>query len=253
MTLSSPQQAHKREPGTKATAKIVVVDDHPIVRHGLVQLISQAEDLEVCGEADNGTTALELIATLAPDLVTVDLSLPGKISGMDVVASIAQANGTAPGSEGTSGTKALVISMLDQAMYAEQVLQVGAAGFVEKERATEQLLEAIRQVLRGGIYVPAAMRDRMIARAAHKGSQGITDPVVTLSDRETQVFELIGQGLTTDQVATQLGVSPKTVHTYRQHIMAKLMLETSNQLAVRAATWVRQKQVAPAEVQAIAE
>lgn len=237
-----PQQAHKREASARATAKIIVVDDHPIVRHGLMQLIAQADDLEVCGEAENGAAALELIATLAPDLVTVDLSLPGDITGIDLVARIAEANGGAGNASGSNGgVKALVISMLDQAMYAEQVLQMGAAGYVEKERATEQLLEAIRQVLRGGIYVPAAMRDRLIARAAHKGGEGITDPVVTLSDRETQVFELIGQGLTTDQVAQQLNVSPKTVHTYRQHIMAKLMLETSNQLAVRAATWVRQR------------
>ncbi len=229
--MNTATQARKRENSLKAMAKILVVDDHPIVRHGLTRLIAQADDMEVCGEAQDGATALTLIESLAPDLVTVDLALPGDVSGINLISQLTRDSG---------GPKVLVVSMMDHSLYGEQVLECGATGYVEKERTTEQLLDAIREVLRGGMYLPAAMRDLLLTRAATKRSS-ITDPILKLSERETQVFGLIGQGLTTDQIATQLTVSPKTVHTYRQHIMAKLSLSTSSQLIVRAAAWISQQ------------
>lgn len=224
--------ARKRSSGIKTTVKIVVVDDHPIVRHGLIQLLRPDETLEVCGEADNAAQAIEQVTTIKPDLVTLDLSLPGEWRGLDLLTEIIKAH---------DGVKVLVLSMLDEAMYAESVLQRGAAGFVEKDRATEQLLAAVREVLAGRLYVPPATRDRLLSRAAHPQREGITNPVMTLSPRELQVFELIGSGLSTDQTAVELQLSPKTVHTHRQHIMEKLSIVTSNQLVVHAATWVNQK------------
>jgi DNA-binding NarL/FixJ family response regulator len=230
--MTPSTQARKRTNNEKDTIRVVVVDDHPIMRHGLVQLLARDETLEVCGEADNAESAIALVAELKPDLVTLDLSLPGKVSGLDLLSKIVAAH---------EGVKVLVLSMLDEAMYAESVLQRGAQGFLEKDRATEQLLAAVRDVLAGRLYVPAATRDRLLSRAAHPQREGITNPVMTLSPRELQVFELIGKGLSTDQTASELQLSPKTVHTHRQHIMEKLSLLTSNQLVVHAASWVNQK------------
>lgn len=225
------QQAHKRTGEIKATTRILVVDDHPFVRHGLIQLLSRDPSLEVCGEADNLETALELVASLKPDLVTLDLSLRGEITGFEILSKMTELN---------PGVKVLVISMLDEAIYAENALQRGAVGFVEKVRSTEQLLGAVQDVLAGRMFVPAATRDRLLSRAAHPHRERITDPVLTLSPREMQVFELIGTGQSTEQISTILGLSSKTVHTHRQHIIDKLSVDSSSQLVVRAAAWARQ-------------
>lgn len=234
------QQAHKRSGSIKNCKRMLVVDDHPIVRHALMQLLSTDESIEVCGEADNTDATIEMVGRLKPDLVTLDLSLHGQIIGIDILNAINQAH---------PGVKVLVISMLDETIYAENAMQWGAAGFVEKERATEQLLAAVRDVLAGRMFVPAATRDRLLMRASLPNHDRICDPVLTLSPREKQVFDLIGTGQTTEQIATTLGLSSKTIHTHRQHIMSKLIVESSSQLVVHAAAWASQhpttKDVAP--------
>lgn len=225
------QQAQKRSSTGKGGKRMLVVDDHPIVRHALMQLLSSDESIEICGEADNTATAIDMVASLKPDLVTLDLSLRGQIIGVDIVKAMTEAH---------PGVKVLVISMLDETIYAENAMQWGAAGFVEKERATEQLLQAVRDVLAGRMFVPAAMRDRLLMRASLPHHDRSCDPVLTLSPREKEVFDLIGTGQSTEQIATTLGLSSKTIHTHRQHIMTKLFIESSSQLVVHAAVWAKQ-------------
>lgn len=226
-------KARRRDGAGPNKARVLVVDDHPVIRHGLVSLINRSPDLTVCGEAEDMETALRKFDELSPDVVTVDISLAGPDSGLDLVAA-AHAE--------YKGAKMLVISMMDEQVYAEQALEMGAAGYVQKQEQPPQLLEAIRQVLRGRLFVSPAVRHRLLTRAANRHGDAVTDPISTLSHRERQVFEYIGRGHTTDQIAKKLRISPKTVHTYRQHIMSKLMLENSQQLAVRGAAWLRKRE-----------
>jgi len=204
--------------------RILVVDDHPIVRLGIRQMISTEPDLEICGEAESVEAALQLAGALKPDLALVDLSL---------------AEGTALAlirelSERAPGVEVLVLSMHDETLYAERVLRAGARGYIMKQTAIDGLVGAIHQVASGGVYVSPRMTQSVLERLrdAATGPRGLLS---NLTDRELEVFDLIGHGKSTAAIARELGVSVKTVETYRANIKTKLKLKSASDL-LRLAT-----------------
>jgi DNA-binding NarL/FixJ family response regulator len=207
--------------------RVLIVDDHPIVREGLASLLSKQLDFEVCGEVDNVASALRLVAEAKPHVVTVDISL--KIgSGLDLIRRIA------------THDKSICIvacSLFDEKLYAERALHAGAMGYVNKHEATRTIVKAIRQVLEGKTYLSEPMKDLLAQRMIGKREPGSRPIMEMLSDRELQVFEMIGEGLTTREIARQLHVAVKTVETHRRRIKTKLGLKTTAQLARDAAHW----------------
>jgi DNA-binding NarL/FixJ family response regulator len=208
--------------------RILIVDDHALVRRGLATLIGDERDLVVCGEAADTVEALAAVAALRPDLVIVDLSLKTG-HGLDLIKQIRSHDERA---------RILVLSMHDEKLFAERALRSGAMGYINKEEATGKVVEAIRQVLAGRVYVSAAMTERLLQRAAETGGAKPRLPSESLSDRELTVFQMIGQGVATREIAERLKLSIKTVETYREHIKAKLGLRNSAELSRHAAQWV---------------
>ncbi len=209
--------------------RILLVDDHPIVRHGLSQLIGREDDLEVCGEADHVTEALRAIQELKPDLVLVDISLRDS-NGLELIKRVRSSGSDLP---------LLVLSMHDEALYAERALRAGANGYVMKEQADETVVEAIRKILGGELYLSKEVSGQML-RQFIGGRKTATQSsgVERLSDRELEIFQMIGQGLSTHEIADKLGLSSKTVEAHRAHIKKKLQLEKATQLVHQAIRWV---------------
>lgn len=215
------------------SASVLLVDDHPIVRFGMRQLIEAEQDLNVCGETDNAGDAMKLIDKLRPDIAVIDLSLHDG-NGMELIKQIKARGDT---------TKVLVASMHDESIYAERVVRAGAMGYVNKNEAAKELVTAIREVLADHIHLSATMTGRMLGRAmGRKPEEQANSPLEALSDRELEIFELMGRGLTARQIADNLFLSIKTVDTYRRHIKEKLKLESNSELTVFAANWVRDHQ-----------
>lgn len=196
------------------------MDDHPIVRQGLIQLINAESDLDVCGDAASVDEALDLLETAEPNVVILDLSLPDS-DGLELLKKIRKENRHLP---------VLVLSMHDESMYAERLLSAGANGYIMKQAAADQLLIALRRVLAGGVYVSEGLGALMIERISGDGRRATANPIERLSNRELQVLNLIGQGRTTREVAETLNLSVKTVESHRQRIKKKLNLQTSAQL-----------------------
>jgi DNA-binding NarL/FixJ family response regulator len=213
-------------PNVQKKNKVLVVDDHPIVRRGLAELIAMEPDMEVCGEAADMAEAIKQIETNCPDVAILDISLKSG-HGLELIEHI-KAN--------HASVKMLVSSMHDEMLFAERSLRAGALGYIPKQEATEILLDAIRQVLRGEVYLTARMANRLMHNLAGKSPE--TDPIKTLSNREIEVFEMIGQGLTTQQIAGKLKLSAKTIETHREKIKGKLDLKNSAELNRRAVQWV---------------
>ncbi len=216
-------------PLVRPRRRILIVDDHAIVREGLRGLIDREPDLTVSAEAATLTDALKSCDESRPDAVIVDLAL-GSDSGLDLIKRLRERHADLP---------ILALSMHSENLYAERVLRSGGTGYVMKEEATSLLLVALRQVLGGGIFVSQKVTDRMLrafSSHAHERSSGIE----RLSDRELEVFRLLGSGLGTAQIAEQLHLSQKTVETHRTRIKEKLGLETATEVVVQAATWVNQ-------------
>ncbi len=209
-------------------AQVLIVDDHPILREGIVQLINQEKDLMVCGSAENASQALESIKKLQPDIAIVDLSLGG-MHGIDLIKNIKVQYDKLP---------VLVLSMHDESLYAERVLRAGARGYIMKHEATGKVLVAIRKVLNGKIYVSEKMASMMIEKSISGPSEKTTSTIDLLSDRELEVFHLIGKGLGTRQIAKELHLSVKTVETYREHIKYKMKFKTSTEMVRHAIQWV---------------
>ena len=208
--------------------RILLVDDHPIVRKGLVQLINQERDLEVCGEAVDRCDALAAVKQQQPTLVVVDLSLKSS-DGLDLVKDIR---------EQAPGLPVLVLSMHDEGVYAERVLRAGARGYIMKQEALEKVLQAIRRILAGDVYLSEKMQARLLrAVAAARGEPGAS-PVERLSDRELEVFQLAGQGFGTREIAVRLGLSVKTVESHYARIKEKLNLHNSTEILQSATLWV---------------
>jgi DNA-binding NarL/FixJ family response regulator len=221
----------RREPGD-GPARILIIDDHPLVRKGLRQLIEDEPDLQVCGEASSADEAVGMLDRCRPDLMIVDLSLKDS-SGLELIKRVKARN---------ADVRMLVSSMHDESLYAERVLNAGALGFVSKQEAMEKVIEAIRCVLSGRVYVSAAMQDLLLRRLVVDGGPAPDrSPIETLSDRELEVFELIGRGRGTREIARQLHLSVKTVETYREHIKGKLNLRSASELVSRAVQWVLER------------
>jgi len=217
--------AKKIESSAKGQGRsIVIVDDHPIMREGLVKLLAQESDLRVCGQYEDAARAFEAISKARPDIVLVDLSLKGS-SGLELIKNIRAQ---------FPNVLILVLSMHDEALYAERVLRAGAAGYVMKQEATERILFAIRHVLNGGIYLSERMSTRFMHQLVGGRVLAGGSSVERLSDRELEVFGLIGQGRGTRQIAEQLHLSVKTIESHRAHIKEKLNLRNATELVHRA-------------------
>lgn len=207
-------------------AQILIVDDHPLVRTGFAQLIGDTPDLKVCGEAADMMTALQLVDTLKPDLAIIDLSLSGG-SGINLIEHIKARD---------SETLMLVASMHEESLYAERVLAAGARGYINKQEAQEKIIQAIRQVLKGKVYLSQHMTERILNNMV-TGTEEKRD-IDALSNRELQVFEMIGQGMPPGKMAEQLNLSIKTIETHQAHIKKKLNLTTAHELTHRAIRWI---------------
>ena len=212
---------------------MVIVDDHPLFRKGLEQLINSHDGFAVCGEAENTAAAMDVIRRIVPDLVIVDLSLPGA-NGIELIKNIRAEFPTLP---------LLVLSMHDESLYALRALRAGAQGYVMKQEALDNVIIAIREVLSGRPYLSPAMAAQVITKFAHRGSQSEADAVERLSDRELEILELIGKGNEVRQIAKLLHLSPKTVETHRGHIKEKLNLQNARQVARFAVQWVGTRDV----------
>ena len=224
--------ATKKQKSVIDKRKILIVDDHPIVRDGLIRLIHEEQDLTVCGQAEDAHQALKAISESRPDIAIVDITLKSS-DGIDLMKNIRSQYPKLP---------VLILSMHDEALYAERALRAGAKGYIMKQEASEKLLEAVREILSGRIYCS----DKISRRVMHKFARGKADikdsPIDSLSDRELQVFRLIGCGYRTSEIAKKLYLSVKTIETYRTHIKEKLNLANSAELLRYAILWVNSHQ-----------
>lgn len=207
--------------------RVLVVDDHPIVREGLVELLNRESNISVCAEADRAESAMQVLRSEKIDLAIVDLSLPG-LSGIELIRNIHAE---------FEDLTILVLSMHDEQFYAERALRAGARGYVMKEESSEKLVEAIRQVHRGELFVSDDIAKKLLFRIV-AGEGDDLQPVHRLSDRELEVFQLIGQGYSTRKIAEMLHLSVKTIESYRANIKEKLDLKNAAELMQHAVKWV---------------
>jgi DNA-binding NarL/FixJ family response regulator len=208
--------------------RLLIVDDHPMMRTGLAQLIDNEGDLKVCCEADNAGQAINAVSKQKFDLALVDISLPDK-SGLELIKDLRTLNPSLP---------ILVVSMHDEMVYAERVLRAGARGYIMKQEGGQKFLHAIRQVLAGQVFVSEKMSARILDSLSGNPSGTAGSPVRKLSDREFEVFQLIGQGVGTSDIAIRLRLSVKTVEVHRANIKQKLNLATATELVHYAIRWV---------------
>jgi DNA-binding NarL/FixJ family response regulator len=213
---------------TKKRARILIVDDHPAVREALALRIDRQPGLEVCGEAADMSEALRLIDETRPDVAVVDITLKTG-SGIDLIKRIKDRN---------DSVRMLVWSMHSESLYAERALRAGAMGYVNKDQATDKIVEAIQDVLEGKIYLSDAVAQKMLHRAVGGSREVARSPLDVLADRELEVFRLIGLGVKTVEIADRLHLSVKTVETYRDRIRQKLDLTHGTELAHYATQWV---------------
>jgi DNA-binding NarL/FixJ family response regulator len=211
--------------------RILIVDDHPIFRHGLMQLLSQEDDLEVCGEAENYQGAMKAAAALKPDMIIVDITLKD-MSGIDLIKEIHKID---------KGIPMLVISMHDESLYAERAFRAGARGYIMKQEASESVVQAIRQVLKGGLYASSKVTDNILTRFIEGPKEPSASPLMALTDREIEVFQLIGEGLSISEIGHRLHLSVKTIGTYRERIKEKLNLKNATELLRHALNWVEKE------------
>lgn len=208
--------------------RVAVVDDHPVIRRGLAQLLEQEADLELVGETGEAHEALAMIRSDEPDLVIVDLSLGGQ-DGLQLVRQISTRH---------EGLKVLVLSMHTEKLYAERAIRAGAHGYIMKHEPSEELMSAIRRIRDGGIYVSSELQREWLQLMRGSSSPAGVTPLETLTDRELGVFRLIGSGRGTSEIAGELSLSVKTVETYRDNIKRKLGLQTATELVQYATLWL---------------
>ena len=214
-------------PPVNTKTRVFIVDDHPLLRKGLALTLDAEPDFEVVGQAADAEEALDAAPRLRPDVVLVDLSLPG-MGGLELVKHLAAVMPEA---------KTLVVSRHDESLYADRAIRAGARGYVSKLEAGEKIVEAVRAVLRGGLYLSDEVKDRMLLGAA-AGRDPMASPLDQLSDRELEVFEMTGKGVETRDIAERLHLSVKTVESYRARIKAKLGLSSATELLQHAVRWV---------------
>lgn len=216
------------ETAAGARRRVLLVDDHPFMRAGLAQLIDRQSDIRVGGEAGSPAEALQLLAKVGPDLVLTDLTMPGR-GGLEFIRDLCAAQ---------PSLAILVVSMHDEAVFAERVLRAGARGYIMKEAGGEKLLAAIRRVLAGEVYLSPAMSARILENVAARRPRGSSSPIEKLTDREFEIFQMIGRGKSTRDIAAELHLSPKTVDVHRSHLKEKLGLRDSTALIRHAVRWV---------------
>ena len=223
----------KRKPAVQkktasAPKRVFIVDDHPFLRMGMSEALAEDAALCVCGAAATGEEALSAIEKLQPDIVVTDLNLPGK-SGLELIKDLASLR---------PGLPVIVLSMHDEDIFAERCLRAGARGYVMKSEGAEKLADAIRHVLAGGIHVSAKTSARVLEAFAGQRDMKTQTPTARLTDREFEIFQWIGRGLSTHEIADRLHISAKTIETHRMHIKARLGLATAAELIAYAARWV---------------
>jgi DNA-binding NarL/FixJ family response regulator len=211
--------------------RIVIIDDHRMFREQLAHLIDKADDMKVCGQTDNIRDGLALIKQTQPSIAIIDITLRGS-GGLELLKDLRAHKIPVP---------ALVLSIHDESLYAERALRAGARGYVTKHQASTEVIKAIRQILKGEIYLKAQFMSRMIDRMTGGRYSG-AEPIHRLADRELEVFDLIGRGLTTREIAAQLGLGITTVDTYRTRIREKLNLDNSAQLRAEAFRWIQRQE-----------
>jgi len=207
--------------------RVLLVDDHPIVRQGLALLIDREPDLCVCAEAEGAHSAFHAITTLRPDIVVLDISLNGP-DGLEVLKEIRTKTASLP---------VLILSMHDESIYAERAMRAGANGYIMKQEATEKVLVAIRRILQGEVYLSDRLTNTMLQQYVRGASVAKSSPLVNLTDRELEVFRLIGEGHGTRQIAEELHLSVKTIESYQAHIKEKLALRNARELVQHAIEW----------------
>lgn len=225
--MAAPHQAALKN---RKRVRILLVDDHPMVRERLAEVINRETDLVVCAEAEDRHQAIEAISARQPGLVIVDITLKNS-DGVELIKDIHSR---------WPSLLVLVVSMHDESLYAERVLRAGARGYITKQEATRSILQAIRRVLEGQIFLSEAIASQILGRMTTAGLGEVLGPVESLADRELQVFELTGRGLNTRQIAQQLHIGVKTVETYRHRIREKLNLQHPTDLLRSAIAWTHQ-------------
>jgi DNA-binding NarL/FixJ family response regulator len=210
----------------KFKKSVFIVDDHPVVRQGLTQFINGEDDLYVCGDAEDANSAIKGINSLKPDIVIADISLKG-ISGIELTAAI----------KSRFNIPVLILSMHDENLYAERAIRVGAAGYIMKKESMEKVIAAIHEVLMGKIYLNIDLKERLLSKLLKTSPDEIESPLDSLTNREIEVFRLIGLGLSTRHIARELALSVKTIETYRERIKRKLDLKDSAELIQYAVQW----------------
>ena len=230
--MSIPLRPKIEKIETPAKTRVFLVDDHPLVREWLTQLIQRESDLTICGEAEDTREALQKIEAARPDIVVADISLKST-HGLELVKDLQARYPTLP---------VLILSMHDESLYAERVLRAGAKGYITKQEATKKILLAIRQVLSGQIYISEKMASRMVHKMVLGRAEEQKSPIERLTDRELEVFQLIGSGQGTRRIAGELHLGIKTVESYRARIKEKLKLEDGTQLLQQAIQWVHSLQ-----------
>jgi DNA-binding NarL/FixJ family response regulator len=222
---------------SKDKARILLVDDHAVVRFGIAQLINRQEDLTVCGEEEDASRAMSAIQLLKPDLVIADISLKDS-SGLELMRNVKAQY---------PKMSVLVISAHEESVYAEIAFRAGAVGYLMKGEALNKVLTAIRQVLAGSIYVSESLAAKMLQKQIRGQTEAVASPVENLSDRELEVLQLIGRWKGTRQIAQELHLSVKTIEYYREQIKRKLGLKSATELSQYATTWVEREATAPKE------
>ncbi|MCP4129646.1 MAG: response regulator transcription factor [bacterium] len=215
----------------RTKTKIFIVDDHPIVCDGLKQLLEREDDMEVCGVAENANEAISAIKKKDPDLVVADISLKGGISGIELTKGIKNRYPSVP---------VLVLSMHDEALYAERAIRAGARGYIMKHEMTGIIVKAIRQIIEGKIFLSEKMTSRFLDGLMYNQANKIGATIETLTDRELEVFQLVGHGHSTREIARKLNLSVKTIDTYRLRIKTKLNLKSSTELVKLAIEWMHE-------------
>jgi DNA-binding NarL/FixJ family response regulator len=217
----------------KHKTRVFLVDDHPIVRRGLAQLVNHEDDLMICGEAENAREAIELLYDSKPEFLIVDISLKGGMDGIELIKTIRSRNTSLP---------ILVVSMHDESLYAERALRAGAMGYIMKQEGTEKVVTAIRRILDGRVYVSEDVDSRILHQAVRGHPHKPASPLELLSDRELEIFGLLGRGMSSRGIAESLFLSVKTVDSYRANIKDKLKFKNGIELLQHALQWVDTEQ-----------
>lgn len=220
--MNSIGSAHK-----KTAYKVLIIDDHPIVRQGLAQLINQESDFSVCGDAGDIPQALNVIENSHPDIVIIDLSL-GFTSGIRLIEDLSQ---------NIPGLPILTFSMHDESIYAERCLKAGARGYLMKQESPEMVITALRKILNGNIHISSKVGSKLLHKFVSRNTATSDSPVDLLSNRELEVFRLVGQGLKTKKIARELNLSTKTIETYIDHIKKKLNFDDTRSMFMHAVQW----------------